>query len=119
MRRELPRHSDRRLCRISCPCRVDQMIAKRKEPAAAYLKRPICYSPYLSQNWKKVVGDRRIYLVWCLTSCLTPIWGRCIPLLAKEGWTRQLAKWIRSEKRHGRGGRSQAMLRNAFVKRVA
>src|SRR5207249_9807680 len=27
-------------------------------------------------------------LVWCPTSCLTPIWGRCIPLLAKEGWTR-------------------------------
>src|SRR5439155_1560589 len=30
-------------------------------------------------------------------SHLTPIWGRCIPLLAKEGWTRHLAKWIRSE----------------------
>jgi len=37
----------------------------------------------------------------------------------KGGVDAPLAKWIRSEKRRGRGGRSQAMLWNAFVKRVA
>src|SRR5437870_3900060 len=34
------------------------------------------------------MNRRQFLLVWCPTSCLTPIWGRCIPLLAKEGWTR-------------------------------
>src|SRR5437773_6538026 len=80
MPREQPRLFDPRPSRISYPCQVEQMKAKRKGSKEADLKRPICDSPYLPLTLEKVIGN-------CCFLSSSPKWAHTIP---SRSWPRGL-----------------------------
>src|SRR5437016_3734922 len=66
--------------------------AQARQGAAGNNASPTRSASAIARSLKKgrshqEMNRRQFFLVWCPTSCLTPIWGRCIPLLAKEGWS--------------------------------